>query len=548
MDGWDRPAASISGGIERRDFLGLLGASAGLLALPRFASAQTGKDWDAGQLAHVIPTASHERFLIKASFKAALTEPPRLNVDGKPIEGVQTDPDGRFWRFDAQSLQPATQYELRITDRGGVPLSGSWPLKTFPAPDASPERMRMVAFTCAGGMQVLRFRDKTFFLEMESRRRLLARALSFAPDALISNGDHIYWDQLTLLNKPFAKFVQEQVWPLVGGPLDLSVPMLHPRNRQIFVKICDAQIPDLYQTALRSTPSFFIVDDHDYFENDEFDDKLATLPPDDYGIVAAEQTQHLYYPEFLADVNRPPWLDNGDLARLAPNTNGKFGTIRFGRLLESVLYDCRRYVNYKGKHAKIVPQWTEDWLVARTRAEDTTHFFHAPSLPFAYVSGKLGDWYPDILDEATGKMRLGDNKPGWQQGWFNQHQRLVEAIASQKRRAGLVVQGDMHATAAGKFTRSADLRLEQPVHTILAGTLGTGDIGFPSAYRRVESSPSLLLEMDQALKPTEKNGFTLIDITPDKMTFSIFMWRPPQPVEEIDTMKPALVYEVPRKA
>jgi len=26
------------------------------------------------------------------------------------------------------------------------------------------------------------------------------------------------------------------------------------------------------------------------------------------------------------------------------------------------------------------------------------------------------------------------------------------------------------------------------------------------------------------------------------------MWRPPQPVEEIDTMKPALVYEVPRKA
>jgi hypothetical protein len=106
----------------------------------------------------------------------------------------------------------------------------------------------------------------------------------------------------------------------------------------------------------------------------------------------------------------------------------------------------------------------------------------------------------------------------------------------------------MHATAAGKFTRSADLTLEQPVHTILAGTLGTGDIGFPSTYRRVESSPSLLLHIDQALKPTEKNGFTLIDITPDKMSFSIFMWRPPQPIEEIDKMKPALVYEVLRKA
>ena len=30
--------------------------------------------------------------------------------------------------------------------------------------------------------------------------------------------------------------------------------------------------------------------------------------------------------------------------------------------------------------------------------------------------------------------------------------------------------------------------------------------------------------------------------------FTVFMWRPPQPVTEIDTMKPALVYEVPRKA
>jgi hypothetical protein len=65
--------------------------------------------------------------------------------------------------------------------------------------------------------------------------------------------------------------------------------------------------------------------------------------------------------------------------------------LRFGTLLESVFYDCRRYVDYKDDHAKVLPQWVEDWLIARTRAEDTTHFFHAPSLPFAYSSGKLGD-------------------------------------------------------------------------------------------------------------------------------------------------------------
>jgi hypothetical protein len=32
------------------------------------------------------------------------------------------------------------------------------------------------------------------------------------------------------------------------------------------------------------------------------------------------------------------------------------------------------------------------------------------------------------------------------------------------------------------------------------------------------------------------------------MTFTHFMWRPPQAVAEIDTMQPALVYEVARKA
>jgi hypothetical protein len=52
---------------------------------------------------------------------------------------------------------------------------------------------------------------------------------------------------------------------------------------------------------------------------------------------------------------------------------------------------------------------------------------------------------------------------------------------------------------------------------------------------------------EQALKPVEKNGFTVIDVTPDKITFTIFTWRPPQPLAEIDTMKPTLTYEVPRK-
>jgi hypothetical protein len=82
---------------------------------------------------------------------------------------------------------------------------------------------------------------------------------------------------------------------------------------------------------------------------------------------------------------------------------------------------------------------------------------------------------------------------------------------------------------------------------VLTGTLGTWDLPCPSAFRRMVSTPSQLVGVDEGLKPTEKNGFRIIDVTPDKMTFTVFVWRPPQPAGEIDTMKPALVHEVPRR-
>jgi hypothetical protein len=52
-------------------------------------------NWDQGQLAYLIPTASAERFLIKASFETPLSGVPKLMVDGRALEGVQTDGGGR---------------------------------------------------------------------------------------------------------------------------------------------------------------------------------------------------------------------------------------------------------------------------------------------------------------------------------------------------------------------------------------------------------------------------------------------------------------------
>src|SRR5262245_25149434 len=153
MEPNEKVALTHSRDLSRRDFLALsAGAVAlGMLSSPRPAPGQAAGGWNDGQVAHLIPTARHDRFLIKASFKAPLVRAPRLSVSGKSVEGVQTDGQGRFWRFDVPSLQPATLYELQLTESGGSALCDAWPLKTFPAPDSAPDHLRILAYTCAGG-------------------------------------------------------------------------------------------------------------------------------------------------------------------------------------------------------------------------------------------------------------------------------------------------------------------------------------------------------------------------------------------------------------
>jgi hypothetical protein len=62
---------------------------------------------------------------------------------------------------------------------------------------------------------------------------------------------------------------------------------------------------------------------------------------------------------------------------------------------------------------------------------------HAPSLPFAYSSGKLGDWYPDVLDAKLGKLVLYESKEGWQRGTVDlcRNERRGSASASHLTRS-----------------------------------------------------------------------------------------------------------------
>jgi hypothetical protein len=78
----------------------------------------------------------------------------------------------------------------------------------------------------------------------------------------------------------------------------------------------------------------------------------------------------------------------------------------------------------------------------------------------------------------------------------------------------------------------------------LAGPLGTGDLGFPSAYRGVRPAPSSRLAVDELMRPIETNGFTIIDVTPQELLFRLFAWRPPRPAADIDALQPAYTHSL----
>jgi hypothetical protein len=82
-------------------------------------------------------------------------------------------------------------------------------------------------------------------------------------------------------------------------------------------------------------------DDHDNFDNDEATDDVVTFPPSYFMIEMARATQGIYYPEFLPDPSRPrglPWSSSADRPA---DLSESFGTLRYGRLAEILMYDCR---------------------------------------------------------------------------------------------------------------------------------------------------------------------------------------------------------------
>lgn len=536
---------------SRRRFVATAASAAGLAWVP--GSGVRGEDnWNAGIVSHLLPTANHERFAVKASFVRPLTSAPVLRVGNERVDGVRTDSQRQFFSFDVGGLEADTEYPLHLTDGSGDSLCEPWPLRTFPHPDAEPGHVRLVTYTCAGGHPD----DGDWFLPIDVRRRLLKKALSFAPHAVIANGDHIYYDQRTELENRGEDYGrrQREFYERIGW-LDRSLPALGTANERSLKAAVGPQIGELYGTLLRSTPSFFVSDDHDYFENDDADQNMVTFPPDHYQLEFARYCRNIFLPEFLPDRHRPTAMPGTGAGDRAPGISEAFGTLRYGRLVEALIYDCARFLSLKDGHAGLIPPEAERWLHDRTRDDSVAQLLHVPSHPFGWSAGKWREWYPDVLDVEGGARPGADVSAGlttnrdkylWQSGWWNQHQRLLDSLGAQARRPAVVVSGDLHAIGHSTIERSHELDLAQnPVHAILTGTLGTRN-GWPSDYRGTPPLPAIGLRHEGQGEVLEKNGFTVLDVEPDAITVRLFAWKTGEPVEAIDSLAPYHRYTIAR--
>jgi len=528
--------------ISRRDFLRASSAAALGFGVAAEAHAQATTaapaQWDAGALRHLLPQVSDSRVLLKASFSTPLLETPTLRVGEAAVRGRMGDRRGEHWHFYATDLQPGRRYTLSLSDSNKRALCAPWELSTFPAPDERPQRFRVLFYTCAGGHEALRF------LPTAVRNRLLRRGLSFQPDAAVANGDHIYWDQLAPVGS--RNYTSPEAEKL-SGKFDRSAVVLGSDNETVLKRIGDAQIASIYRTDFRSTPMFFLQDDHDHFDNDEATDEIITFPPPYFSLQLARATQYLYYPEFLPDMARPLGLPWSSTADRPAGISESFGTLRYGRLAEVLLYDIRRTATLAGPSAVYVDLEVEKWLRARTAATEVTHLVHAPSNPPGWTAGKWGEWYPDVLD-SNGKLTVRIPKPYWQSGWLKQHDRLIQAMAAMKGRVPLVISGDMHAVAIGRMLRSGTLDLSaNPVNAVLSGPIGTRPAGWPSARRGTGALPPAHIDLQEEIKPIEQHGFTIVDFMPDKILLRFFKWDVrTQPVEAIDTLEPFHTTELAR--
>ena len=478
------------------------------------------------KIRHILASATDTQFSVSISF-FTIQKNVTLAVNQNVIEGKQRDSAGHNWSFVVKKLTPDTNYVLQLSGASGA-IGDPWNLKTFPHENSLPESFKLLAFTCAGGADGFGTPSRQFFKPHAFRQRLFDSALDEEPDAAIAIGDHVYWDlrggsiptvgKKSVIIKTLAGWYMKFKY----GAFDRKQELLNTVNENILKRIGDEQIADLYGTRFKSTPIFFVSDDHDYFENDDPDDEIVTFPPDKFSRAAQQAMADLYYPPL-------PHAPSAEMDR-------SFGVLRYGRLFESPIFDCAGHLSLGGDDAGLVPETIEEWLLDRAKHSPATHFAFTPSHPFGWTAGKWREWYPDVIapkgfegvvsnelmGEAEGELSVNAEKYLWQAGWWQQHQRLLRALA-QRPTSRFILSGDIHAQGAISISNSGDLDMaSRPVNSFLTGPVSTSEATWPSSARGVTADTPKWLGVTPLSRTKEINGFTIFQCNSQSITASLY--------------------------
>ena len=501
----------------RRTLLKWLAASVPVSFLPQV--------WAVSQndIRHILPMVTDGSLSISVSVER-LKSSLFLTVGDIQIAGNKMDSKGRYWSFKAQNLNPSTSYDLQLSDEDGA-IGEPWSLRTFPDRNSEPESLKLLAFTCAGGADGLGTPSMQVFKPHTFRQKLFEAALFEQPDAAIAIGDHIYFD---LRGDEHPSFGRNSKWmklfsglyfSLRYGSFDRSKAIIGTPNEEVLTNIGDEQIADLYGTRFKSTPIYFVSDDHDYFENDDAD--IVTFPPDEFSRAAHKAIADLYYPP-LPDSPKPEW-------------NRNFGTFTYGRLFEATLIDCAGKLTL-GEGARLFPEAAEDWALTRINDSEAKHYALVPSHPMGWTAGKWREWYPDVvapngftgvvtndlMSGKKGQLTTHAEKYLWQKGWWEQHQRLLKALGKRSHGTRFTFSGDIHAQGAIGITQSAEMVFDEPVKSILVGPVSTSDATWPSAARGIPAAQPAWLGSNDLIVTQEANGFTLFEFTNSKVRARLF--------------------------
>lgn len=503
----------------------VLAAASSLAALAATAGCSIGARQG---VRHILPSVTDTELYVTVSLQLSV-DALSLQVDDSLVAGSRMDTDGVHWTFQIKDLKPSTTYILQLMS-GPEKVGQSWPLKTFPSEAESVAALKLAAFTCAGGGDGFGFNGLEYFKPHVFRHKLLEALLELRPDAAIAIGDHIYWDLRGSEVPPLGRRKSPLIRWIIGaylraryGGFDRDLPLLGSVNERVLKRIANEQIADLYGIRFRSTPLFFISDDHDYFENDDAEQELVTFPADDFSRAAHQAVADLYYPPL-------------------PNTPEKglersFGILKYGSLFEAPLLDCAGHLSL-GDDALLLPARVEEWVLNRIKDSKASTFALVPSHPMGWTAGKWREWYPDVVapegfeglvtnelnfsGETQGILTTRAQKFLWQRGWWEQHQRLLAAL-SDRPDVRFMFSGDIHAQGAINITASDSINIdERALTSVLVGPVGTSDATWPSFARGVPASQPNAIDALITLPTSEINGFTVFNITTDGVSVNLY--------------------------